>query len=95
MLNGPEADDRLHNPDPVRDRRNDQGGSIITCRGLMNLGCIFILATAILALLCVDLPPFLLVGRMTISLSVVQDTRSSLTSQPQSLRLWAASTLVA
>ncbi|KAI0801193.1 glycoside hydrolase family 16 protein [Fomes fomentarius] len=50
MLNGPEADDKLHNPDPVRDRRNDQGGSIITGRGLMNLGCIFILATAILAL---------------------------------------------
>ena len=50
---GPEADDKLHNPDPARDHKNDKGGSILTGRGLMNLGCIFILATGIVALLYV------------------------------------------
>ncbi|RPD55804.1 glycoside hydrolase family 16 protein [Lentinus tigrinus ALCF2SS1-7] len=47
---GPEADDKLHNPDPARDRKSDKGGSIVTGRGLMNLGCIFILAAGIVAL---------------------------------------------
>ncbi|KAI0724623.1 glycoside hydrolase family 16 protein [Cerioporus squamosus] len=49
-VDGPEADDKLHNPDPVRDHRSDKGGSIVTGRGLMNLGCIFILAAGIVAL---------------------------------------------
>ncbi|KAI0735053.1 glycoside hydrolase family 16 protein [Earliella scabrosa] len=49
-LNGPEADDKLHNPDPLRDRKNDKGGHILTGRGFMNLGCIFILTMGILTL---------------------------------------------
>ena len=52
-LNGPEADDKLHNPDPLRDRKNDKGGHILTGRGFMNLGCIFILTMGILTLLYV------------------------------------------
>ncbi|RDX55786.1 glycoside hydrolase family 16 protein [Lentinus brumalis] len=47
---GPEADDKLHNPDPKRDHKSDKGGSVMTGRGLMNLGCIFILAAGIVAL---------------------------------------------
>ena len=35
-----EADDFLHNPDPLRDRKFDRGGTIFTARGLENLGCI-------------------------------------------------------
>ncbi|EJF66803.1 beta-glucan synthesis-associated protein [Dichomitus squalens] len=49
-FDGPEADDKLHNPDPVRDHRQDKGGTIITSRGLMNLGCIFVLVAGIVAL---------------------------------------------
>ena len=29
-FNVPEADDKLHNPDPSRDRRSDKGGSVLT-----------------------------------------------------------------
>ncbi|KAL7285393.1 hypothetical protein ACG7TL_000488 [Trametes sanguinea] len=50
MIDGPEPDDSLHNPDPQRDRRHDKGGTIITARGLMNLGCIAVLVTGIIAL---------------------------------------------
>jgi hypothetical protein len=46
-----EPDDYLHNPDPKRDRKNDTGGSILTARGLMNLGCLALLALGLLALL--------------------------------------------
>lgn len=35
-----EPDDYLHNPDPRRDRRVDKGGSVLTGRGLANLGCL-------------------------------------------------------
>ncbi|RDX50993.1 beta-glucan synthesis-associated protein [Lentinus brumalis] len=49
-LDGPEADDKLHTPDPMRDRKNDMGGHIWTSRGFMNLGCIFVLVAGILAL---------------------------------------------
>jgi len=45
-----EPDDYLHNPDPKRDRKNDAGGSIFTARGMMNLGCLMILALGILTL---------------------------------------------
>ncbi|TCD62780.1 hypothetical protein EIP91_006424 [Steccherinum ochraceum] len=38
-----EADDFLHNPDPKRDRKYDQGGTIFTLRGIANLGCLAIL----------------------------------------------------
>ena len=48
-----EPDDFIHNPDPKRDRKNDQGGDIFTYRGLTNLGCLTILITGLLALLCV------------------------------------------
>jgi hypothetical protein len=48
-----EPDDYLHNPDPKRDRKNDAGGSIFTARGMMNLGCLMILALGILTLLYV------------------------------------------
>lgn len=45
-----EPDDFLHNPDPKRDRKNDQGGTVFTYRGLMNLGCLLLLALGIFAL---------------------------------------------
>ncbi|CAL1695543.1 unnamed protein product [Somion occarium] len=38
-----EADDHLHTPDPRRDRKIDQGGTIFTCRGIANLGCLLFL----------------------------------------------------
>ncbi|KZT06000.1 glycoside hydrolase family 16 protein [Laetiporus sulphureus 93-53] len=46
----PESDDFLHNPDPKRDRKNDQGGNIFTYRGIINLGCLFVLFTGIMML---------------------------------------------
>lgn len=46
-----EPDDALHNPDPVRDRKTDGGGSIFTGRGIANLGCLFLLVIAIMTLL--------------------------------------------
>lgn len=52
-MNYKEPDDYLHNPDPRRDRKNDRGGSFFTARGLANLGCLFILAAALIALLYV------------------------------------------
>ena len=47
----PEPDDYLHNPDPKRDFKNDQGGTICTARGIANLGCLFLLAAGCIALL--------------------------------------------
>jgi hypothetical protein len=52
-MNVREPDDFLHNPDPKRDRHYDAGGHIFTARGIANLGCLFILATGLLMLLCV------------------------------------------
>lgn len=52
--NHPEPDDYLHNPDPRRDRKHDRGGSVFTCRGLANLGCLFVLTAGLLALLYVS-----------------------------------------
>ena len=46
-----EPDDYLHNPDPKRDRKNDQGGNIFTFRGFTNLGCLILLVLGIFALL--------------------------------------------
>ncbi|OJT09591.1 Beta-glucan synthesis-associated protein SKN1 [Trametes pubescens] len=46
----PEGDDDLHNPDPRRDRKHDQGGHIFTARGFFNLGCLFVLGAGLLAL---------------------------------------------
>ncbi|KAI0307689.1 beta-glucan synthesis-associated [Multifurca ochricompacta] len=46
----PEPDDYLHNPDPRRDRKNDKGGTILTYRGLTNLGCLVLLVLALLTL---------------------------------------------
>ncbi|KAJ6621580.1 beta-glucan synthesis-associated protein [Mycena sp. CBHHK59/15] len=48
--NHPEPDDFLHNPDPNRDRKNDNRGNIFTLRGLSNLGCLFILGIALITL---------------------------------------------
>ncbi|KZP15522.1 glycoside hydrolase family 16 protein [Athelia psychrophila] len=45
-----EADDALHTPDPARDRRTDRTGSIFTCRGLANLGCLALLVASIMTL---------------------------------------------
>ncbi|CAE6494910.1 unnamed protein product, partial [Rhizoctonia solani] len=45
-----EADDDLHNPDPRRDHRIDRGGTICTGRGILNLGCLFILSSGLLML---------------------------------------------
>jgi beta-glucan synthesis-associated protein KRE6 len=46
-----EPDDYLHNPDPTRDLKNDRGGPIFTGRGILNLGCLFIVAAGIITLL--------------------------------------------
>ncbi|KAG8215428.1 glycoside hydrolase family 16 protein [Butyriboletus roseoflavus] len=46
----PEQDDYLHNPDPKRDVKSDQGGTICTSRGLANLGCLLVLAVGCIAL---------------------------------------------
>ncbi|KAK7444002.1 hypothetical protein VKT23_015399 [Stygiomarasmius scandens] len=46
----PEPDDFLHDPDPKRDRRNDNGGTIFTMRSLSNLGCLAILGVGLLTL---------------------------------------------
>lgn len=46
-----EPDDLLHNPDPKRDRKHDEGGTIFTSRGLANLGCLVLLALAMATLL--------------------------------------------
>ncbi|KAI0271415.1 beta-glucan synthesis-associated [Gloeopeniophorella convolvens] len=48
--NEPEPDDYLHNPDPRRDKWNDQSGTIFTRRGLTNLGCMLILVVALIGL---------------------------------------------
>ncbi|KAI0630856.1 beta-glucan synthesis-associated [Trametes polyzona] len=45
-----EPDDHLHNPDPRRDRKVDQSGHIFTSRGLVNLGCLFVLSAGLVAL---------------------------------------------
>ncbi|KAF8603602.1 beta-glucan synthesis-associated [Ceratobasidium sp. AG-I] len=49
----PEPDDYLHNPDPRRDRKTDAAGSIFTRRGLVNIGCLAILASALVCLFAV------------------------------------------
>ncbi|KAF9451019.1 glycoside hydrolase family 16 protein [Macrolepiota fuliginosa MF-IS2] len=50
LMNSPEQDDYLHNPDPKRDRKSDKGGTIFTSRGIANLGCLFLLVAAMLML---------------------------------------------
>ncbi|KAF4618464.1 hypothetical protein D9613_009885 [Agrocybe pediades] len=44
LMNDPEPDDILHNPNPRRDKKSDRGGTIFTARGLANLGCLALLA---------------------------------------------------
>ncbi|KAI0917183.1 hypothetical protein AcW1_007556 [Taiwanofungus camphoratus] len=46
----PENDDSLHNPELRRGHEGDGGGSIFTYRGLINLGCLTLLALGIVAL---------------------------------------------
>jgi beta-glucan synthesis-associated protein KRE6 len=48
----PEDDDALHAPDA---KEVTEKGHIFTARGLQNLGCLFILVAAIMALLSVCL----------------------------------------
>uniref|UniRef100_A0A0W0G5C2 Putative beta-glucan synthesis-associated n=1 Tax=Moniliophthora roreri TaxID=221103 RepID=A0A0W0G5C2_MONRR len=45
-----EPDDHLHNPDPIRDKKYDRGGSIFTSRGLANIGCLVLLSVSIITL---------------------------------------------
>jgi len=45
-----EPDDNLHNPDPKRDLHNDPGGSLLTIRGMTNLGCLALLIVGLLLL---------------------------------------------
>ena len=52
-----EPDDYLHNPDPRRDKHNDNGGTFFTARGFANLGCLAILACGIITLLYVAACP--------------------------------------
>ncbi|KAG8906096.1 hypothetical protein FRB99_007620 [Tulasnella sp. 403] len=47
--NFPEPDDELHNPDPKRDRKNDNM-PVFSARGVLNVGCLFVLTTGIFAL---------------------------------------------
>ncbi|KAF5374999.1 hypothetical protein D9758_000440 [Tetrapyrgos nigripes] len=49
-LHNAEPDDYLHNPDPRRDCKNDNGGSFLTGRGLSNLGCLLLLGVGLLTL---------------------------------------------
>ncbi|QRW07225.1 glycoside hydrolase family 16 protein [Ceratobasidium sp. AG-Ba] len=49
----PEPDDDLHNPDPKRDRHNDLGGSMLSLRGIMNLGCLSLLILGLVGLFAV------------------------------------------
>ncbi|KAF5371684.1 hypothetical protein D9758_003399 [Tetrapyrgos nigripes] len=48
--NSSEPDDFLHNPDPRRDRKNDNGDTIFSARGFSNLGCLLVLGTSLLGL---------------------------------------------
>jgi beta-glucan synthesis-associated protein KRE6 len=50
-LSSSEPDDYLHNPDPKRDKKSDRSGSVLTARGLVNLGCLIVLILAIITLL--------------------------------------------
>ncbi|KAG8986865.1 hypothetical protein FRB90_003722, partial [Tulasnella sp. 427] len=47
--NFPEADDDLHNPDPKRDRWVDNV-ALYSSRGLLNVGCLLLMATGIFTL---------------------------------------------
>ncbi|EIN14050.1 beta-glucan synthesis-associated protein [Punctularia strigosozonata HHB-11173 SS5] len=49
-MSQPEPDDYLHNPDPRRDRKSDQGGTVFTYRGFTNLGCLLILIVGLVTL---------------------------------------------
>lgn len=54
LVNTPEPDDYLHNPDPKRDRNIDAGGHIFTARGISNLGFMAFLVLGMLMLLYVS-----------------------------------------
>lgn len=53
LTTAPEPDDALHEPDPQRDSKRDRGGSIFSIRGLVNVGCLFLIVLGILGVLCV------------------------------------------
>ncbi|KAH7322095.1 glycoside hydrolase family 16 protein [Rhizoctonia solani] len=48
QLDDIEPDDDLHNPDPERDHKHDRGG--VSMRGAINLGCLVVLISGLLAL---------------------------------------------
>lgn len=60
-----EPDDDLHNPDPKRDRRSDKGGTILTLRGIANLGCLAFLFIGIGMLLYVNHASFQCTSQVT------------------------------
>lgn len=83
-----EPDDFLHNPDPRRDRKRDRGGSVLTYRGLTNLGCLVFLALGLVALLYVPFPHFSLI----LTPSPAPDTPSYPISAPTPSRTQAVLT---
>ncbi|KAI0375069.1 glycoside hydrolase family 16 protein [Pilatotrama ljubarskyi] len=50
LVDAPELDDALHNPDPLRDRKSDRDGSVFSCRGFVNIGCVLLVVMCILTL---------------------------------------------
>ncbi|KAI0316214.1 beta-glucan synthesis-associated [Amylostereum chailletii] len=64
-MNVPEPDDILHNPDPKRDCKVDKGGSVLTARGISNLGFLLFLALGIMMLLYVLLVGYPLYSHFT------------------------------
>jgi len=51
FVSGPEDDDHLHTPDPVKSQgQGDKTGTVFTRRGAMNVGFLFILTVSLLML---------------------------------------------
>ncbi|OWZ49099.1 glucosidase [Cryptococcus neoformans c45] len=49
MMTGPEEDDWMHNPDPIKNHNYDRG-TIFTPRGLINVGCLVMLILCLVTL---------------------------------------------
>ena len=88
----PEADDYLHNPDPRRDRLTDSAGSILTRRGLVNIGCLAVLASALVCLLCVPIAPLWWI-HVKARFLIVPCIRSSRNCSSPNVRRWGHITL--
>ncbi|KAF8078775.1 glycoside hydrolase family 16 protein [Lyophyllum atratum] len=50
VLTALQPTDALHNPNPRRDRKHDRRGTVLTVRGLTNLGCLILLGVGLVAL---------------------------------------------